>query len=419
MTGFQRFCAFVVVMLLFQPLACNRKNVVENPLRIGVLFPMSGSLEEAGLSNLQAIRLAVEKINSGGGVRSMGGQPLELVYGDTRGQSLIAAREAERLISEEGVLVIIGAYQSSAAEAAAKVCERLGAPIIISSGMADIITDRGFQYTFRLMAKAEHFGRDMVSFLLDFSRLTNRSLHKTALLYENTAYGTACAFALKKHLTSTDLEIAGEVSYRAAGVVDMTQEVEKALDAKPDAILTAMYDHDSLLAARAMEASGMDIPLVNMGATMISRQFVEELGPAVEKYFGMTDYSKLAPYAREINQEFKARFHKELPGECALAYQSVWVIKDALERIGTADKKQIRDALAATYMLPGPDMILSAPALFFEPSGQAAHSGSFVVQVQDGETAPVWPPEYTLLGVRWKGRSLFFTSSEETPGGVH
>ncbi|ACL06687.1 Extracellular ligand-binding receptor [Desulfatibacillum aliphaticivorans] len=408
MTGFQRFFAFVVVMLLFQPLACNRKNAVETPLRIGVLFPMSGSLEEAGLPNLQAIRLAVEKINSGGGVRSMGGRPLELVYGDTRGQSLIAAREAERLITEEGVLAIIGAYQSSAADAAAKVCERLGAPIIVSSGMADIITDRGFQYTFRLMAKAEHFGRDMVSFLLDFSRLINHPLNKTALLYENTAYGTSFSLALKKRLMSTELEIAGEVSYRAAGAVDMTQEVGKALDAKPDAILTAMYDHDSLLAARAMEARGMDIPLVNMGATMISRQFIEELGPAVEKYFGMTDYSKLAPYAKEINQEFKDRFHKELPGECALAYQSVWVIKDALERIGTADKKQIRDALAATYMLPGPDMILSAPALFFEPSGQAAHSGSFVVQVQDGETAPVWPPEYTPLGIRWKGEELFF-----------
>ncbi|MBI9075121.1 MAG: ABC transporter substrate-binding protein [Desulfatibacillum sp.] len=400
-------CLLVLTALPFLS-SCEKEPDHPKTVRIGVLFPLSGDLGEAGTNNVNAVILAVDEITALGGIQSLGGARLELVLADTQGQSRIADQEAERLIRNEGVSAIIEVYQSSVANTVTEVTERLGVPILISSGMADVVTEKGLHYTFRVMAKAEHYGRDMVEFLAGLSQIVGHPIKRLALLHENTAFGTSAALAQKKALHRAGLEVVVEVSYRAAEVTDLNREVSRVLDAGPDAIFTATYVQDSILMARAFEKAGMDIPLVNTGSTMISPLFIQELGPAIEKYFALTDYSKYLPAAARVNESYQKRFGLEMPGDCALAYQCVWIIKEALEKAASTDKNAIRDALAATDMPAGEHMILAVPSLSFDQEGQNKYSRAFVIQVQNGEIAPVWPPEYAHGKISWKGTCYAF-----------
>ncbi len=91
------------------------------PIRLGVLHAQSGVIGESGRNLVDAIRLAAEQINAAGGVL---GRPLELVVADTRSDDAHAAREAERLIDEEGVEALFGCWTSACRKAVLPVVER-------------------------------------------------------------------------------------------------------------------------------------------------------------------------------------------------------------------------------------------------------------------------------------------------------
>src|SRR5258707_11519499 len=81
-------------------------------IKIGMLSPMTGPIAKFGQAQKNALTLAVEEINAGGGIKSLGGAKIALVIGDSRGEGDIGATETERLITKEKVIAVIGAFQS-------------------------------------------------------------------------------------------------------------------------------------------------------------------------------------------------------------------------------------------------------------------------------------------------------------------
>ncbi|MBI9075120.1 MAG: ABC transporter substrate-binding protein [Desulfatibacillum sp.] len=398
-----KICRIFVCGALVLTTSCDRQPPSLQTVRVGVLFPITGALSETGILNRDAVILGAEEINANGGIQSLGGARLELVFGDTEGNSIKGVREAERLINEEGVCAIIGVYQSSVATAVTEVTERLGAPIILNSGIADIITERGFQYTFRLISKAEFYGRDQIRFLLDLERLAGYPIQRVALLHENTAFGTSAALAQKQAIMHTELELVGEESYRIEDATDLSQEVARVLNAKPDAIITTTYIEDSILIARALEKAGANVPVIDTAGGVISTRFVQELGPAAEGFFSVSEYSRFFPAGKELYRTFRQRYGKHLTGDGVLAYQCVYVLKDALERAATLDKNHLREALSKTDLPFGKDMILPSDRLAFDQSGQNKYTTLLVVQIQKGELVPVWPEPFSSARVQWAG----------------
>jgi len=91
------------------------------PIRVGVLHSRTGTMAVSELPLVDAVRLAVEEINAAGGLL---GRPLEIVLADGRSDPAMAAREAERLIDEDGVRVIFGCWTSACRKAVEVVVER-------------------------------------------------------------------------------------------------------------------------------------------------------------------------------------------------------------------------------------------------------------------------------------------------------
>lgn len=397
------FFLMIMVLMIFSA-GCQDTQGPPSPpsIKVGILLPMSGDLAEKGNDCENGVILATQEINETGGITSLGGARIELIFGDTQSNPDIGAREAERLISEQGVIALIGTYQSSVAKPATQVAERLKTPFIINVGIADILTERGFRYTFRVLPKAQFYGRDQVRFLSDLTNQTGYPTRRVALLHENSDFGTAAALAQKEALRKNGFEIVAEVSYVAEGADNMNDEVAQVLSAKPDVILEVTYLKDSILIRQALSRAGVNIPLVDTAGGTVSAGYVKELGPLADGTLTLSEYSKFAPGGKELNDKFRTEFGSDITGDSAYSYQAVWVLKDVLERSGSVEKEKLREALVTTDMLKGPHMILPAERIQFDNEGQNKFASLFMMQIQNGTLIPVWPTEYAVTGVNLK-----------------
>ena len=91
---------------------------------MGVLSPMTGPAARFGAIQQSTLALAVEEVNAAGGIRSLGGAKLRLIFGDTRGEADMGVTETERLITRERVHALIGAFQSGVGLPSSAVAER-------------------------------------------------------------------------------------------------------------------------------------------------------------------------------------------------------------------------------------------------------------------------------------------------------
>jgi branched-chain amino acid transport system substrate-binding protein len=393
------FCLGLLTLAVF--LGCQGKTaaVPAEEVKIGVLFPLTGDLEDKGKDSVRGVQLAVDEVNRAGGITSLGGAQLKIVQGDTRGNPDQGIKETERLIQQEKCLAVIGTYQSSVTKMATQVAERLETPFIVSISIADVITERGFRYTFRVQPKAQFYARDQVHFLKDLGKLAGYPVRRVALIHEHTDFGTATALAQKAALREQGLDLAAEVSYKAEGVTNLDREVARVLAAKPDAILEVTYLKDSILIRRALAKAGAKIPLIDTAGGTVSPEYTQTLGPLAEGTLTLAEYSKYTAGGQDLNDRFRKRFGVDITGDSAHAYQAVLVLKDALERAAARDKHKLREALAKTDLRRGPQMILPAEQLRFDARGQNEFARLYVVQIQKGELVPVWPTEYATAKV--------------------
>lgn len=373
-----------------------------DPVKIGILYPMTGDLADKGIDSIRALQMAADEINNSGGIRSLNGALIELVYGDTRGNPETGASEAERLIVMENVSALIGTYQSSVTKPATQVAERYQTPFIVSISLADIITERGFNYTFRVQPKAEYYCRDQVQFLDYYAKKARRRIRRVALLHENTDFGTSAAHAQKKALTRNGYEVSINVSYVAKGAKDLSAEVNRVLASKPDAIFTVTYFNDSVLIFREFARRRTTIPLIDTAGGTVSTGFIPALGSMSENIFTSAEYSKYTDTGRELNRKFNLRYGIDITGDSAYAYQSLLVVKDALERSGSGERKKLRDSIASTDIEHGSSMVLPSERIMFNQEGQNKFARLYIVQIQDGEYIPVWPEEYASGRIKFK-----------------
>lgn len=390
----------VIFLLLFAICSCDLFD--RSPrIKVGILFPMTGMLTEKGVESVWALQMARDEINAEGGIASLGGAKIELVLRDTKGDPSIGASETEKLINEDKVVALIGTYQSSVTIQATLVAEKYEIPFIVSISIADIITERGFRYTFRIQPQARSYSQEQFDFLANFEKKQGKPIKRIALLHENTAFGTSTAFMQKRMMRDRGLVLATEVSYAPEGVQSLDAEVKKVLASKPDAILTVTYLEDAILIFSALSHLHSDIPVIDCAGGTVSPEFIERTGAAAEGIFTAAEFSKFSAGGKKVNGRFYKKYGIDLNGDSASAYQSLWVLKDALERAASTDRKKVRNAIAATNMKKGPLLIIPAEGIKFNETGQNELARIFIMQIQKGQYIPVWPPGKALGKVQW------------------
>lgn len=360
-------------------------------VKVGILLPLSGPIAPIGQNNRRGHVLAIEDINAAGGIKSLGGAKLVIVDGDTQGNPRVGIQEAEKL-ARQGVVAIMGAYQSNVTFPSTQAAEKLGVPYIDPVAIADSITEgRNFKYTFKVAPKASWYARDQLAFVKDMS--AKKPIRRVVLMYEDTLFGQSTSAGQEKYAKEAGIEILAKIAYPAESP-DMTPTISRVKQLNPDAILFVSYIADAVLITKTMKELGVDVPILGTSAGHIDPAYIANLGALAEYSFTVGEWNpdlKKAG-AADINKRFQAKFGIAMNGHAAETYQSTMVLADALERAKSTDRAKLREALAQTKLC-GAKNILPYECVQFDASGQSPQGRLVMLQVQKGQFVTVWPPE--------------------------
>ena len=368
-----------------------------NTVKIGNIEPMSGPSATLGQQGKAAREMAVEEINAAGGIKSLGGMKLELIYADSESKPEKGVAEAERLINTEKVHVLTGCWNSAVTYPTTAVAERYGIPFIVPVSVADKITEQGFKNVFRIAAKDSWWTRDQFAFLKDMQNEFGTKVEKLAFVYENGDWGKGFATQWKKLAEEGGYKVVLDEPYPSTAT-DLSPVVQKIRRANPDVLMLVSNAADAILLTNTLAEYKVKLKaIVASGGGHADPSFLKAAGKNAEHLFDIgeweTDVNK--PGAKEANTKFKAKNGYNLTGEAVDAYLAMYVLKDALERAGSLEPAKIREALAATNLTDGPGMIVGYDAVKFDATGQNEKASLVIVQVADLgqglERVTIWP----------------------------
>ena len=374
-----------VAVLLLAVFQCGGALAAET-VKVGVLLPLTGAQAKFGEIEKRSFEMAAEEINAKGGVN---GKKIELLFEDDTGKPDVGRSGVEKLISREKVSVITGGYSSSVTAASAPVAQQFKVPFVICTGSADDITEKGYDYVFRINQVASEYPNAVESFLKEVAK----DVKTVALLYENSAFGQSSSKSFEEDAKRLGLKIVVKEGYQA-GAIDFKPILTKVKAANPDMIYMVSYVMDaSLLMRQSKELRINPKMFVGGGAGFTLPEFAKSAGDAANGVFSATLWIESLPFpgAKEYFNKFQKKYGSETEYHGAEAYAAMYVVADALKRAKSTSAptpKDVRDALAKTDMKTafGPVKFVS-----YGKKTQQNKLDTYLVQWQKGELDAVWP----------------------------
>lgn len=373
-------------------------------VKIGNIEPLSGPSASVGLQGKQAREMAVEEINAAGGIKSLGGAKLELIYADSESKPEKGVAEAERLINTEKVHILTGCWNSAVTYPTTAVAERYGIPFVVPVSVADKITEQGFKTVFRIAAKDSWWTRDQFAFLKDMEAEFGTKVKKLAFVYENGDWGKGFAGQWKELAKAGGYEVVLDEPYPSTAT-DLSPVVQKIKRAQPDVLLLVSNAADAILLTNTLAEYKVNLKaIIASGGGHADPSFLKATAGNARYMFDIveweTDVNK--PGAKAANDKFKAKYGQNLTGEAVDAYLAMYVIKDVLERAASLEPGKLLEALRATKLTGGPGMIVGYDAVEFDATGQNKHASLVIVQVNDLgqglERISIWPKNARRAG---------------------
>ena len=385
----------VTVAMAFSGGAIAQQNV-----KVGGLFPLSGNAASAGQQAKAAVELAVDIVNGkypdvtgmpAVGLPGLKGGKIELTFADHQGNPSTGQSQALRLIQQEKVSALIGAYQSSVTLAGTQVAERYGTPWVVGDSVASNITGRGFKFTFRVTPIASDFAYNYMDFLNDVKKM-GHPVKTVATVYENTDYGTSIAETLRKAIKEKGFDLIAEIPY-AANTTDVSSQVLQLKDKKPDAVIFVSYTSDTILYMKTLKQLDYKPPIVIGDDSGFSDPaFIKNVGTISQGAVNRSawDIGKPGSVTAKINELFKAKTGYDMDDTSGRNMQAMFVLADAINRAGSAKSDAIQAALQKTDLKPE-QLMMGYKGVKFDETGQNTLAATYLIQLQGANYVAVWP----------------------------
>jgi branched-chain amino acid transport system substrate-binding protein len=393
-------CAASISAALAAPALAQQTTV-----KIGAVYPLSGNAASAGVHAKAAIETAVEIINNGHpglgnlpvtkgpGLPGLGGAKVEVVFADNQGSPATGQNQALRLITEEKVVALSGAYQSGITLTTSAIAEKYGIPYLNGESVAASLTERGFKWFFRTTPVASDFAKIYLDFLKDM-KAGGAKTDNIAIVHENTEYGTSVASVITSVFKENGLSIGQDIAY-SANTTDVQSQVLQLKDKKPDVVIMVCYQSDAILYAKTMQALDYKPPMmVADNAGFSDPSFIKAVGKLAQGVFNRSSFAIGPPGSPSflINEMYKKKSGDDLDDTAARQMQGFFVLIDAIDRAKSTEPDKIQAALKATDLKPD-QLIMGYKGVKFDDKGQNILAAGLVIQLQDGENyVAVWPP---------------------------
>lgn len=352
------------------------------PAKVGILLPLTGPMAGVGRIEEQSFQMAVDEINSAGGIH---GKKLTLLIRDTSSRVDMGRMMAERLIKKYGVSLIGGGCSSSVTYAVARVCQENKIPFLINTAAADKITASGWDYVFRLNPPFRDYASGLASLLSGVIRPKT-----AAILHEDSAFGKKRADFFRDFCSRLGIDLILNRRYKP-GESDFSQELMRIKDKNPDII--CMISHTTDGSSLMKQARDMELtPKMFVGGStnFTLPEFQQQAGMASQYIIASTLWHQALPFpgAMDFYTKFEAKYQNPADYHAAEAFAACFVIADALQRSKSFNGSGIKEALLLTDL-----MTIFGPVKFtsWEKLKNQNRAFTYVVQWIDGKLEVVWP----------------------------
>jgi branched-chain amino acid transport system substrate-binding protein len=379
-------------------------------VKIALIAPLSGPWARQGDLVKKGAEMAIDDINAAGGIKSMGGAKLKLVIADTGDTAEKAKNAAQRLIAQEPDLVAgEGAWLSSFTLAVTEVTERAHLPWFTLS-YSDQITARGFHYVFQTSATADKQAEMALPTVMDMAKqATGKSPTTTAILSDNTAAPVSFVKPMRNGgLEKAGLKLVADEVYTPP-LSDATPLIAKVRSARPDFlwVISTNVPDDSQIMQKLSEMGigAAKLPAVGNGAHLGAPELLKTAGAdAMEDLF-----VTIANWGLKGQEQLIDRFKKRtgepwMTQDSMCDYGHIWIIKEALEKVGVADREKVTEAVRAMDTREGAAKFFAGGHLKFDDAGRRVDAPLVIVQWQKGEPVTVYPPESATHEPVWVGK---------------
>ena len=373
-------------------------------VKIGAIFPMTGNAASAGLHAKVAIEVALDIVNNAhselgdlplagsAGLAGLGGVKVEVIFADNQGSPATGQNQALRLITEEKVVALVGAYQSGITLTASAIAERYGIPFLTPESVAANLTERGFKWFFRTTPIATDFVNVYYDFLKDMKAAGTKT-DNIAIVHDNTEYGTSVANTLTTGFKAKGINVAFDIAY-VSNATDVQSQVLQLKEKKPDVVIMISYTSDVILFARTMQAQDYKPPvLLGDDSGYSDPSFIKAVGKISQGVFNRSSWSVGTPGSPTaiIAEMYKKKSGDDMDDTAGRQMQAFFVLVDAIDRAGSTDPAKIQAALRATDLKPD-QLMMGYKGVKFDDKGQNILASALIIQLQDGENyVAVWP----------------------------
>ncbi len=345
---------------------------------LGAAVSLTGKYSSNGVHTQNGYNMAVDRINSMGGVK-VGGKTykFDIIYYDDESNPKRAAQLAERLINQDGVEFMLGPYSSGLTKAMAPVTEKYGVPMVEANGASRSLFTKGYKYLFAVLAPANLY--------LDVAIRTAVELNggkgvKIAQAFEQDAFSQDVRLGILDAAEDTGSKIIIDDKLPKE-LNDMAATLSKVKATKPDVLVVSGHTKGALTAIRQIAEMKVDVPMLAMthcDAAKLSKQHGKNAQYALcasQWHKTLTYKDKWFKDGMTYDKDFNEMFGYAPPYQAAESSAALLVFKDAFERANSFDQKKVRDALAAT------DMQTFYGNIKFAPGGQNVSKPMVLFQV--------------------------------------
>jgi branched-chain amino acid transport system substrate-binding protein len=386
--------ALVLALLLASPMVVLPPVArAADDVKIALVVPLSGRWARQGQLKKMGADMAIEEINSQGGIKALGGAKIVLREADAGDSVEKAVSAAQRVLTREKISAGIGSWLSSFTLGVTEVAERLQVPWLTLS-YADNITERGFKYTFQTSPVSSLQAEQALDLVSEIGKKNNRPIKKASLAGDNTA---ATVFFFKplreKLLAAKGIELVADEVWTPP-LADATSIVQKLRATQPDLVFYGATNFpDSIQVLQKVKEFGVKTSIQGVGAWLVTPEYVKTIGKETMEGIQTVVAAHPLKGQDELVKKFKQRTGEPFMTQDPLCtYAHVWLIKEAIEQAKSVDPKAIREVLAKIDLQSGPAASTLYPGrIRFDERGRRIGAIPLIVQWQDGEPYTVAP----------------------------
>lgn len=367
----KKIIAMLAGATMMMSCGANQSQEESSTIKVGGMGPLTGSAAMYGITVDKGAKLAFEEINANGGVL---GKKFEYISLDEKADPIEAVNAYNKL-TDEGVVAILGSVTSKPTLAVAELAAQDRIPMITPTGTQINITDAG-PNIFRVCFTDPYQGSTLAKFSKD------KLGAKTAAIMVNTSsdYSDGIANAFIKQAEKEGIKVVAKEGY-SDGDKDFKAQLTKINSENPDILVVPEYYELSALIATQAREIGMKSTFVGpdgwdgiIGALDSSSYSVVDNSYFTNHYSTEDSNKKVQSFLKK----YREKYNEEPTAFSALAYDTVYVLKNAIDKAGTTDKIELTKAIKAS------DMDGVTGHLTFDENNNPIKAVT-IIKVQDGK----------------------------------